>query len=784
MLPILDFCILSVHLSGCDEIMDLNMKLSTRRSKSILLGCLFLAVFILLSFALLNKPPPRIETEFGGATVQMSLDRGWVSGAGDCAIFEWEVEGIKSIYIDNEGKPGWGEKAFCPTANANILEIGITAQDGTRRIFQFDVIYLPNFVIYLIGFVGTTFTLIFALYYFLTHRLDKPFLWWWIALAAALILIGGLLRLSDSALIADALSLLRILFTHRHWQLFGAILAGLIYLPLIVQAARRNLKNKLTSDLIVIVGFLLFIFLLYLPFGFESIGHYETWMIHDYLEGSPSRIEGELVIRFWVLVPHTLAYIISSESFLGYHLVNFLMLWGKLVLLYGILRQFRIPRLYAFLITMLFMVYPGNSALMSLRSFPMQFSMISLLAAVYLVFDYQKNPTRLGLLGIWLGLIFNVASNESAYAIILIIPLLWWLGSRKLTWRNFNLSVIWYAFPVFRAAWLLLLLSANQGFYRRDVFVSSQNTGPSPFELFNRGIIDVYRYAFVDGWREAWAAVGQNPYTPLILIMLGLVGGIAWRLSRIKDRETIPSVRQIGFWMMSGLLFIVPAVGVLIWLERYSGSLWRMYFYVPIGAAVVIFSLIALLTMPINRLRFRNAAIIILCIILMFPALSRLILQHEHFVNSANRKATLLQNVLEIAPQTASDAILVLAAEMSLEELAVTDIAVYGGYGLVRSIFRVLYHDAPAHAVLCVSGPWCSYPRDFIQQSSDDFIKNNLSNMLLLKIHEDLSVELVEQPSVYFGFGSDSAYDARRLYSPDAPLPPRAATMLGSALHQ
>ena len=129
------------------------MRLSTRRSKIILLGCLFLAVSVLLSFVMLNKPAPRIETEFGGATVQMSLDRGWISGAGDCVILEWDVEGIKSIYIDNEGMPGWGEMSFCPTANANILEIGITAQDGTRRIFQLDVVYLPNFVVYLLGFI-------------------------------------------------------------------------------------------------------------------------------------------------------------------------------------------------------------------------------------------------------------------------------------------------------------------------------------------------------------------------------------------------------------------------------------------------------------------------------------------------------------------------------------------------------------------------------------------------------------------------------------------------------
>ena len=763
--------------------MNLNMKLSPRTSKSILLGCLTLAVFILLSLAMLNKSPPQIETEFGGAAVQMSLDRGWVSGAGDCVILEWDVEGIKSIYIDSEGEIGWGEKAFCPTANVNILEIGITAQDGSRRIFQFDVVYLPSFIAYLLGFVGIALTVALALYYVWHHHLDNPFPLWGMSIAVlVLIFIGGLLQLFADTLVTVALSLLEILFLHPYWHLFGVILAGIIYLPLIVQAARRNLKSKTKSDFIVIGGFLLFIFLLYLPFGFESIGHKEEWVIHAYLEGKPttSWLERELPSRFWGIVPHTLAYLINSESFVGYHLVNFLMFWGKLVLLYGILRQLKMPRLYAFLTTMLFMVYPVNSGLMSLRSLPMQFSMISLLAAVYLILDYQKNPTRLRLLGIWLGLLFNVSSNESAYVIILVIPLLWWLRRRELTWKNFNLTAVWCIFPVFKAAWLLLLLSANRGFYGRDILVSSQDVDLSPFELFHHGI-NVYRHTFVDGWQAALAALNQNSWLLLTIVMLALVGGLAWCLLRAKDPGIFLSVRQIGIWLASGLLLIMPAVGVLIWLERYRGNLWRMYFYVPIAAAIAIFSLIALLTAPIARSRFRNALLIILCLILVFPALSRLLLQHEHFVNRANTNATVLHEILEAIPQAAPGTVLILAAEMNIHNLGEE----FRGYNVVNSIFRVLYQPhPPAHAALCLPGPWCSYPHDFLQQSSDDFVKSNLSNMLLLKIHEDLSVELVEQPSVYFGFGSDSTYDARRLYNPDAPLPPRAATMLGSALRE
>ena len=764
------------------------MRLSTRTSKSILLGCLFLAVFVLLSFAMLNKPAPRVETEFGGATAQMSLDRGWVSGAGDCVILEWSVEGIKSIYIDGEGEIGWGEKAFCPTANANILEIGITAQDGTRRLFQLDVVYLPSFIVYLLGFIGIASTVALALYYVWHHHLDNPFPLWRMSIAVlALAFIGGLIGLSGSNLVIDALSLLKTLFTHRYWQVFGVVLAGLIYLPLIAQAARRNLKSKFTSDLIVIIGFLLFVFLLYLPFGFESIGHWEEWINFAYLDGKPDswKIERELSIRFWVLIPHTLAYLISSESFVGYHLVNFLMFWGKLVLLYGILRQFRISRLYAFLITMLFMVYPVNSGLMNLRSLPMQFSMISLLAAVYLILDYQKKPTRLGLLGIWLGLIFNVSSNESAYVIILVIPLLWWLRSRVLTWKNFNLTAAWYTFPAFKAAYLLLLTGANQPFYRSNTLdvLDSESIAPDILNKFASDMVNVYRNTFIDGWQEAWNALNQNSYLFLTVAMLALVGGISWRLLRAKDTDTFPSVRQGGIWLVSGLLFIVPAVGVLIWIKGYRGDLWRLYFYVPTAASMVIFSLIVLLTALIARPRYRNAAVIIFCIILMFPALARLILQHEHFVTSANVKARVLMQMIELTPQIDPTASVVLLTDMSREDLRTNNVSELR-MNMLGNAYYVLYQDGrPQFAFMCIIGRQCDNsdierPRFELHQDT------NYQNIILLRVYDDLSVELLDELPKEIAFGSSGNYDPNRLYNSDAPLPPRAATMLGSALRE
>ena len=68
---------------------------------------------------------------------------------------------------------------------------------------------------------------------------------------------------------------------------------------------------------------------------------------------------------------------------------------------------------------------------MSLRSFTMTFGKLWLFVAVFFVLYFHDSPSRLGLLGTWLALLLNVGTNENGYAVIAIIPLLWWWREPK-----------------------------------------------------------------------------------------------------------------------------------------------------------------------------------------------------------------------------------------------------------------------------------------------------------------------------------------------------------------
>ena len=77
-----------------------------------------------------------------------------------------------------------------------------------------------------------------------------------------------------------------------------------------------------------------------------------------------------------------------------------------------------------------------------------------------------ERPRRLALLGVWLALMYSVNTNETGFAVILFVPLLWWLRNGSWDWRKVNLTAIWYLVPAFKVAYFVLLLLTNRAFYQ------------------------------------------------------------------------------------------------------------------------------------------------------------------------------------------------------------------------------------------------------------------------------------------------------------------------------
>ena len=65
---------------------------------------------------------------------------------------------------------------------------------------------------------------------------------------------------------------------------------------------------------------------------------------------------------------------------------------------------------------------------------------------------------------------------------------------------------------------------------------------------------------------------------------------------------------------------------------------------------------------------------------------------------------------------------------------------------------------------------------NFNLNESTDF-----SNLVIFRLHEDLSVELLRELPPELGLDDRGTYDPDRLIDNAAPLPPRAISMLGAA---
>ena len=142
-----------------------------------------------------------------------------------------------------------------------------------------------------------------------------------------------------------------------------------------------------------------------------------------------------------------------------------------------------------------------------------------------------------------------------------------------------------------------------------------------------------------------------------------------------------------------------------------------------------------------------------------------------------------MHRILETAPAVAPRTNLLLVTGMeraTLDRLGVSEFILRD---MINSAFSILYRSAaPELTYFCLSWQNCGD-----QVGGETIFDANdpgelLQRTLVFNLNEDLSVELVEDPAAFLNLDIDVPYDASLLYDADAPLPPRAATMLSAAL--
>ncbi len=646
---------------------------------------------------------------------------------------------------------------------------------------------LRELVYYPLGFAGMGMALTLGLWNLRHPQLEKPAPWWWLGCAAPLLFsLGLLLALTDPPVVDRLLGGLQRRLVAPHFPALGAALAAIIFMPLAWRIARRQAFSTLKTDIVAITGLLALALLVYLPLGFSSIGNYESWTFRAYVEGMFSWTAAyELLTRPWGTLPHFVGTLLTPDSFVAFHWLNMLFIWGKAACLYGILRKHGVMPLWGFLTALLCLVYPVNSHLFSLRSLSINLSAVALAGALFLALDHRKQPSRWHLGGLWLALSFTVFINEGGYVLILALPLLWLWRRGETGWRAGNLTVIWFLVPAGKLAYMLFLSGNGARFYYSNLFEGFVSGGIGGGELLANvlpGLVAVYRHTFVDAWLAALRSLDGGEWLTTGLAALLLSACLCWLLARTSQDQPLPDARDLRRSLLLGLSLILLAVGVFIWIAQYNQDLWRPYFFVGEGAAIAVFSLGSLVTLPIRRPKLRAFALCLFCLALCLPAFAVALEKRAEDIRRADSKARLIGNLVRAAPQIQPGTVVMLTADMDGDQLRATDFAELNeSNDLDYSIYYLLYPNQPP-AYFCRSDGVCQAMPDEETLFNSDDPAELLQRTLVFQLYADLSVELLEDPAAYLGWDIDIDYDASRLYDADAPLPPRAQTMLGPAL--
>ena len=126
----------------------------------------------------------------------------------------------------------------------------------------------------------------------------------------------------------------------------------------------------------------------------------------------------------------------------------------------------------------------------------------------------RRKQVGTGLAGVCLGTLFGIGAYEAGYAVVLITPLVWLWRSKAKTWRNLNITAIWYLFPVVKIVYLLLLSVSNQGIYGVH-WVERYPTGIYPFTPgwfghYGDILLTVYRRTFLRGLDRGVKFLGRQ----------------------------------------------------------------------------------------------------------------------------------------------------------------------------------------------------------------------------------------------------------------------------------
>jgi hypothetical protein len=557
--------------------------------------------------------------------------------------------------------------------------------------------------------------------------------------------------------------------------------------------------RRIPLTLVALAAFAALVLTLWLPFGWKVTGLYEEWFYMSYTdEGKPLRLIYDPYpseeYRPLTLAPFAFGYLLTPNSFLGLNIILALCLLGKGTAMYALVRRLVPANLaLAFVSGALLVVYPADSALLTLRTTNHHAGVFFFLLALNLLIVAWQRFRWTTLLAMLVAEGVALGTYDGAIPLSFCAPvLLVWLrdGIDK---RLVGLAAAWWGVSLSFLVHLILALRNPTTYVAAQLWAGS-DLGKAQFVEILRSwrysVTRAYGRNFGTGWYEALRGLDwQDPYLHLAagLTVFVIIPAI-WLHAR-RDAESTPVVDMRRYLALAALGVIAILPGFAVYLPTvWRNSSWRVFLYSSIGAALAVSVACFLFARLLGQ--WQRIVFVGVTSFLIGIATVHALAQHQGYFEYSQRQQQILANIISQAPHLAPGTTVLLVDR--------TPTAAFKAWSMCTVVsnclewaLRYIYRDPTLRAMYCAPGyrprkefsEECLFDADrvtvpYIHRGLKKEMRPSSPYASLVVLENSvLGLYLLNDISTYRSLPGADGYDPGRRIDASSPLPPRAHTV-------
>lgn len=575
------------------------------------------------------------------------------------------------------------------------------------------------------------------------------------------IVVGSLILITGYSY-ADTLQNIYAIFdTSDKWYRFAipALCVFLVTLVIAVYQHLQLLKSPENRKYLWVIGIFLIVTIgIWLPFSLELLPQLDNWGLKHFLvegywgEGDLSKAK-EVATRVSLMLTTTLGHLIDQQGYFGSNIIYVVFIFLKGLLVYGILRKFKIVDHIGLMVALIFMIYPSTEPVMSLRNFTVLSGILMFLASIYYYLRYEESPTRTNLFIFYVFMFVSVTSHEYALLHILAFPLLIFFRTRLWNQR-ISLSLIWSLIPVLYVLYYGSTALFAQGTPYGVGYVddhSQTNLFQYVLEIFS---YDAYSYGYLLPY--AWKVALSFVTTEFIVLTFAVTGivvtGIYFAIKQIQS-VTPPNKGNNRQLMILGFIILGLAGTIFAATKRWDFE-WRIYSVGSLGAAIMLVVMVEWIAGRLSRQHRQHVTIGIFAV-LFFIAYASTLTNHQLEQTASRHKENLIALASSLE-ESNPDSTWIYLYDMSEEEYSKL-FPILNAERYIRAAFNIVIKNGMiGQNFYCgreVIGSKCTPTADGLDINFED-VRASLSyeDIVFIWIDEDGTTTLVDDfPDEYLG---------------------------------